>query len=283
VAASLRVRVVAARNLPPPPRDDAAAEEEGVAVTVRCERQRGTTPAVQPRDGDVTWHADAATFTFRVTELTSDAVLALQLRRKGGNALVATLGEVPLPLPLLLAPDAAAAVRALRRGGTATIVAGPAWASMLEPRAPGEAFFRSAAALAGGPQIRYEAALTLHASPLRAYVAAEPLPPQPRAGPPDAARHELLPGPHPAAASAHAAARLADAALAVLAAPLRTALYLQSWQEPVLNCALVPALAFAAHRCTAAAAAAAWPLWLALLLLLNGCAPICRCAESCEY
>ena len=283
VAASLRVRIAAARNLPPPPRDegggDAASDDEGIAVAVRCERQRGTTPAVQPRGGDVTWHADAATFTFRVTELTSDAVLALQLRRRGGAALVATLGEVPLPLPLLLAPDAAAAARALRRGAAATVVAGPTWADVLAPRAPGEALFRSASA-AGGAQIQYEAALTLHASPLRAYVDAQPLPPQPRAGPPDASRHELLPGPHPAAAAARAAARLADAALAVAAAPLRTALYLQSWQEPALNCAIVPALAFAAHRRTAAAAAAAWPLWLALILLLNGCAYSLLCSES---
>ena len=280
VAASLRVRIAAARNLPPPPRDAADDDDEGIAVAVRCERQRGTTPAVQPHGGDVTWQADAASFNFRVTELTSDAVLALQLRRRGGAALVATLGEVPLPLPLLLAPDAAAAARALRRdGGDATVIVGPTWADVLAPRAPGEALFSSTSA-AGGAQIQYEAALTLHASPLRGYLEAEPLPPQPRAGPPDAARHELLPGPHPAAAAAHAASRLADATLAILAASLRTALYVQSWQEPALNCALVPALAFAAHRCTAAAAAAAWPLWLALILLLNGCAYSLPCGMT---
>jgi hypothetical protein len=268
--ASLRVRVDGARGLPPPPRDASAGEEDGIVVAVRCERQRGTTPAMplpSGGGGEVTWQAETSTFDFQITEMTSDAVLALQLRRRG--ALVATLGEVPLSLPLLLAPDAGTGVRAVRAGAALSAVAGPTWAAVLAPRAPGEALFCTAAA-AGDAQIRYEAALTMHASTARAYTASEPLPPQPRAGPPDAARDELLPGPHAAAAATHAAARLADASLAILAAPLRTALYLQTWQEPLLNVAAVVLLAVAAHRRTAGAAAAACPIWLVAFLLLNG-------------
>jgi hypothetical protein len=268
--ASLRVRVDGARGLPPPPRDASAGEEDGIVVAVRCERQRGTTPAMplpSGGGGEVTWQAETSTFDFQITEMTSDAVLALQLRRRG--ALVATLGEVPLSLPLLLAPDAGTGVRCVRAGAALSAVAGPTWAAVLAPRAPGEALFRTAAA-AGDAQIRYEAALTMQASPARAYTASEPLPPQPRAGPPGAARDELLPGPHAAAAATHAAARLADASLAILAAPLRTALYLQTWQEPLLNVAAVVLLAVAAHRRTAGAAAAACPIWLVAFLLLNG-------------
>lgn len=269
--ASLRIRVDGARGLPPPPRDTSATgDEDGIVVAVRCERQRGATPAMPlpaGGGGEVTWPAEASTFDFQITEITSDAVLALQLRRRG--ALVATLGEVPLSLPLLLAPDAGTGARAVRGGAALSAVAGPAWAAVLAPRAPGEALFRTAAA-AGDAQIRYEAALTMHASPARAYTASEPLPPQPRAGPPDAARDELLPGPHVAAAATHAAARLADAVLAIVAAPLRTALYMQSWQEPVLDVGAVLLLALTSLRRTAGVAAAAWPIWLVAFLLLNG-------------
>ncbi len=137
-------------------------------MTVRCERQRGTTPGAEPHTaGAAAWPADAATFSFEITEITSDVNFLVQHCEEAGASsdgsqaaqplLRSTIGEVCLPLPLLLAADAAAAARALpqfmRAGGSgggssrraaaaaATASMPPRWARILPPRPPGEPLF----------------------------------------------------------------------------------------------------------------------------------------------
>jgi hypothetical protein len=78
------------------------------------------------------------------------------------------------------------------------------------------------------------------------------------------------PGAHAAAAAHAAATRLCNAALALATQPLRTILFLQSWQQPALNLGLLVLLTLACFHAWRLALAL-WPLWLALAPILNGC------------
>ncbi len=272
-----------ARALPPAP---GAAGGAAAAVTVRCERQRGTTPRAPHAAADVAWPPAAATFAFRVTEVTSDVNFAVVYRHEREGPL-SVLGEACLPLPLLLAPDPAAAAAALRAGAPLTVAAPPRWTRLLPPRAPGDPFSRAGRSEGGGDDViaeeglprgllRYEASLTLHRPAAWCYLVPQALPPGAARGSRGGAARaadaaDAPPGPHAAAAALAAAARLTDAALALLAAPLRTALYLQSFQQPTLNAALLALLSLACLHAWHLARAA-WPLWLAAAPLLNGCA-----------
>jgi hypothetical protein len=198
---TLTVTVLQARALPPPPRD---AQGCAPAVTVRCERQRGATRRATRAASDVAWccegadadadaAAAAATFSFDVTEITSEVTFTVQHRsggeqtaRGGGDTpqqrkppRTTAIGEVCLPLPLLLAQDAAAGVRAALRGGAGHVAAAPPrWARILPRRAHGDPFFREGSGITAATDddgksdddgmaaaplglLRYEARLTL--------------------------------------------------------------------------------------------------------------------------
>jgi hypothetical protein len=328
---TLTVRVLQARALPPPRHEGCAP-----AVLLRCERQRGATRRAARAASDVSWcggdgdggDADAAaalaTFSFDVTEITSEVTFTVQHR--GGEAEEAagggdtpqrkparrqpratTIGEVCLPLPVLLAHDAASGLRAaLLRGGRAgsVVAAPPRWARILPARARGDPFFRERTTtddddddggMAAAPLglLRYEARLTLRHSVAWCYTVpevraggvylrghgirvlalntdacAQVLPPAPPSLSPPPRRRQ-----HTAAAARSAAVRLASAALLAAVSPLRAALYLQSFQAPLLNAALLTTLTLLCFHARAAVAPATWPLWAALSVVLIGCAP----------
>ena len=247
---ALALRVLAAADV-------ASRHRRGaLAVHVSFEQQRRCTPQQRVSGGHaVVWDADAATFEFRVTEPCGDVALRLM---DGDEA----VGETLLPLAQLLPlpPMPWAELGAVPRAAPPT----PRWHALMPPRGPGEALLRTRARpdaplgrLCVAARLRLDAPLPF------CYLAPEPLPPTPTAG-----RNE-----DDAPSVAHltlAASRLSDAVLAPIAAPLRTLLYLQSWQAPRLNAAALLALALACSNAAWPLTRRLWPLWLALLPALNG-------------
>jgi len=217
---------------------------------VLFEQKRAATRAVASHSP--VWSSDAA-FEFPITELAGD--LVLRLVNRGG-----AVGEVCLPLHSLL-PFCAEPLPELlpRSAGGQT-----AWYHVLKPRRPGEVVQR-VRTRPKHPLGRLCAAVQLRLTqPLPfCYSAPEALPPTRAPGRPE----------EDAPAFAHvvlAASRLADALLSLAAAPLRTVLYLQSWQAPTLNCSLALALALCTTETLWGVALALWPLLALLALGLNG-------------
>jgi hypothetical protein len=294
---TLRVRVHEARGLLP-------RFADRPLVSVRAEHQQGTTPAaVSTRDP--VWHS-GNDFTFVITEVTSDLVFTVLDRDPLLGDQVA--GEVCVPLPLLLAPSMRAAASALPPPKTAARAAvalrraaasagllpsseeaaaaaaeaaelqadsdfavedvapdeGPIrWAEILPRRQPGEHLQR----LRPRPEkplgaLCYSARLTLDVSAAYAYACPDVMPP------------EALPGRDASGdfsidALYISLGRMLDGIFMPLFAPCRTLLYLQSWQAPGLNAALIVALWVGTLH--------AWflmraltPLWIALWPVFNG-------------
>ena len=232
-----------------------------LSVHVSFEQQRCRTPQQRAAGGhsgggSVTGDADDATFQFRVTEPCGDVVLRLM---DGDDVAV---GEALLPLAQLLPlpPTPWAELGTVPRAAPPT----PRWHALMPCRGPGEALLRMRerpesplGRLCVAARLRLDAPLPF------CYLAPEPLPPTPTPG-----RNE-----DDAPSVAHltlAASRLSDAVLAPIAAPLRTLLYLQSWQAPRLNAAALLALALACSNAAWPLTRRLWPLWLALLPALNG-------------
>ena len=228
--------------------------DAALSVHVTFEQQRRRTTEARGATG-VVFDADGATFEFRVTEPTGDVALRLM----AGDV---AIGEALLPLAQLLPLPASpwAELGAVPRAA----LPAPRWYALVPPRGPGEALLRTRERPeAPLGRICVAARLRLDAPIPFAYLAPEPLP---LTAPPG--RNE-----DDAPSVAHltlATSRLADAMLAPMAAPLRTLLYLQSWQSPRFNALL---LALLAAGCTSLAwplTRRLWPLWLCLAPALHG-------------
>ena len=246
---TLALRVLAARDV------DARQHPGRLAVHVTFEQQRWRTPPARGSAGGAVWDADGATFQFRVTEPCGDVAVRLMA---GDDA----VGEALLPLAQLLPlpPSPWAELGAVPR---ATLSA-PRWYTLMPPRGPGQALLQTTER-PDAPLGRVCVATRLRlGAPLPfCYLAPEHLPP---AAPPG--RNE-----DDAPSVAHltlSTSRLADAVLAPVAAPLRTLLYLQSWQSPRLNATLLAALALACTAPLWPLTRRLWPLWLALAPAFHG-------------
>jgi hypothetical protein len=244
------IRVLAAKGLPDRPGADA------YSVQVLFEQQRASTPAARGGRSPA-WAAAAATFEYRVTELTSDLVLRVMDRNE-------PIGEVVIPLSALLPPGRSIGAELARvpRGAPAAA----RWYTILRPRKPGTALLqlRSRPAVPLG-RLCVAVRLRLRTPLPLAYLAPEALPPTPRHG-----RNEEA-----APSISHLmleSSRLFDAMLAPLVAPARTVIYLQSWQAPWLSGGLAALLAAGCSAAGWPLARGLWPLALALIPVLNGCA-----------
>ena len=218
------------------------------AVVARLEHQVAVTPPVEGKGSMPDWPPVDSTFAFAWTEVTSDLVLTLvDLDPIRGAR---PLGEVMLPLAALMSSR-----RMMLRH----------WAALLPGRRPGEALLRPQPRPRHAPgRICFSLALEVEASAAFAYLG------------PDVPPRETAPGHVPqvdsfSATALHASlGRFLDAALRPLGAPLRTLLYLQSWQSPRLNAALIGALLFLTRPGVWRATALLTPLWLCLAPFLHG-------------
>lgn len=237
--ARLAVCIHAAEGLPPKFADRPT-------VIARLEAQTGVTPHAEETACPV-WPRDAATFVFAVTEVTADLVLTVIDADPVMGA--QTVGEVVVP------------VRSLLSGAAPR----EQWAAILPGRAPGEALLRPqpAPAVPLG-RLHFSVALKMEASMPFAFLG------------PDVPPREHVPGADRSDAfsveALHSSlGRVLDCAFAVLFAPLRTVLYLQTWQAPRLNAGLLALLLLATRREHWAVTLRCTPLWLLL-------APFLHCA-----
>ena len=283
----LHVLVHEARGLPP-------RYADRPLVNVRYEHQQGTTPAaISTRDP--VYPAEHSHFSFVVTEITSDIVFTVLDRDPvAGDQIV---GEVCVPLPLMVAPTLGAALRALpspapaaralalakRVGALLGVVPPPApgdghnndaprggahdithkWAEILPRRAPGEALQR----VRPRPErhlgaLCYSAHLELTTSTVYAYAAPDVVPPEKPAGRDASADFSF-------AALSMSLGRMLDGIFMPIFAPCRTLLYLQSWRAPHLNITLITALSLLTLRFWFLARALT-PLWVCLWPVFNG-------------
>ena len=244
---TLRVRVLSGSKLPDLPGEDV------YAVHVLFEQKRSTTRAIASKNP--IWNSS---FEYGVTEIAGDVVL--RLLNRGG-----AIGEVCVPVASLLPFDPADPRTELEGHLRTPADAKPQWYDVLKPRRPGESFHRvrNRPAQPLGSlcvSLSLELCKTLPFS----YLAPEVLP---LAAPPGRSAEDK-----PSFANLTlACSRLVDAVLAIAVAPLRTVLYLQSWQAPHLNACL---LALLLVCCSTAGgwrlARAFWPLLLTMFFGLNG-------------
>jgi len=254
--ARLAVRIHAAEGLPPKFADRPT-------VMAQLESQTGVTPHAEKTMCPV-WPAEAATFVFAVTEVTSDLVLTILDADPVMGA--QTVGEVIVPVRSLVSGAAP-------REQSAAILPG---------RAPGEALLRPlpTPAVPLG-RLRFSAALKMEASMPFAYLG------------PEVPLRDHMPGKDRSEAfnmeALHASlGRVLDCTAAALFSPLRTVLYLQSWQAPRLNAGLLALLLLATRREHWPITLRCTPLWLLLAPFLH-CAvgrliragdPVALCAEE---
>ena len=261
----LTVTVHGVTNLP-------AKFSDRPCVVSTLEGQMGVTPEV-PNTCNPVW--EDATFVFAVTELTADLVFTVV----DHDPLVGdqTCGEVLVPLHHLLAssPTVFAAAMAgphlTHLSGQEDVVAAaraaaaaPRHAHVLPARAPGCDILTPSPR---PPQplgvLSYSATLELDRPAWFGYLA------------PDVMPRETMPGEDNSAeefsygAFCVALGRLLDCIFCPMFAPLRTVLYLQSWQAPRLNACLITILSvgtlffwFTFKALT--------PLWLLLMPFLHG-------------
>ena len=244
---TLRVRVLSGSKLPDLPGEDV------YAVHVLYEQRRSTTRAIASKNP--VWDT---TFDYAVTEIAGDVVL--RLLNRGG-----AVGEVCVPVASLLPFDGTDARHELEGHLRTPANIKPQWYDVLKPRRPGESFHRVRNRPAQ-PLGSLCISLTLELSKTLpfCYLAPEVLP---LAAPPGRSAEDK-----PSFANLTlACSRLVDATISIAVAPLRTVLYLQSWQAPHLNAGL---LALLLVCCSTAGgwclARATWPLLLALFFGLNG-------------
>jgi hypothetical protein len=296
--ATLRVRVHEARGLP-------AKYADRPVVTVKCESAMGVTPAVNGTR-DPVFPADLSDFSFAVTELTTDVVLSVLDRDPFMGDQIA--GEVCLPLHLLLAesmssvPTALAGPRlahllpaALRgkeqplprtsRPSPHEIIEAPSddegtpgpgvkeddwtrgkqvkWAELMPPRLPGEGMLRiQPRPVESLGALSFTVQLTMETTGFMAYMGPDVMPL-------DAPPGKDLSQAYSMGAMSVSLGRFIDGILLPMFAPLRTLLYIQSWQAPNMNFALIGALVFFTLF--------AWnlfrlltPLWMMLWPVFNG-------------
>jgi len=270
--ATLRVRVHEARGLP-------AKFADRPVVVVRCETATGITPAALGTR-DPVYPAELSDFNFVVTETTGDVVFTVLDRDPMLGDQIA--GEVILPLHLLLAPTMDALPGALvgprlarflpaaLRGG-APLPAAPAppkveapseagtdadddgadqgpdwtagltrkWAEILPPRLPGEAMQR----VQPRPEkplgaLSFTVQLEMETDAFYAYMAPNVMPLTDVPDGVDLSQEFSL------SAMNVSLGRMIDGIFQPMFAPWRTMLYLQSWQAPRMNGALIAALVF---------------------------------------
>jgi hypothetical protein len=220
--------------------------QERPAVIARLEHQVGVTPHAE---NTTTPEWPTATFVFAVTEITTDLVLAVvDMDPVMG---VQHVGEVIVPITSLLSSQAGGAPRTQ-------------WATILPPRKPGECLLRPR----GAPKhplgrLSFSVALELEVSVPFAYLCPDV---PAREAPPGIDRSEEF-----SVGALHTSfGRVLDCLFGPMFAPLRTVLYLQTWQAPRLNACLLAALLLATRaRCWHATLLLS-PLWLLLSPFLNG-------------
>jgi len=211
------------------------------------------------------WAPDVASFTFAVTEITSDLVISLMERDCDQPQ-----GELVVPLPQLLREQ-----RARRAQGSGLLrPAGPLpadwadaasrWSDLVPPRRPGEALLRPwPMPQPGLGKVWFSAALEMDTSLAYAYLAPEVLPPEAPSGVDSSLDFSF-------AAVYSSLGRTLDCIFFPAFANMRTLLYLQSWEAPRLNCALLCALLVGTRPACWFAFRCAAPLWLLMLPFLNG-------------
>jgi hypothetical protein len=241
-------------------------------VVSTLEGQMGVTPEV-PNTCNPTW--EDVTFVFAVTELTADLVFTVL----DHDPLVGdqTCGEVLVPLHHLLAssPTVFAAAMAgphlTKLAGQEDAVAqaraaaaAPRYAHVLPARHPGCDILTPAPR---PPQplgvLSYSAVLELDRPAWFGYLAPEVMPRETMPGE-DHSAEEFSYG-----AFCLALGRLLDCIFCPMFAPLRTVLYLQSWQAPWLNAALMSFLIIGTLVFWFTFKALT-PLWLILMPFLHG-------------
>ena len=217
-------------------------------VHARFEQQTAVSKAAALSGGGVA--AFDTQMRFAVTELTSDVALTLT----NGET---PFGEVILPLQLLT-PGAPPKTM---------------WARVHPGRGPGESLLRRRPMPSTSlGALRFTAQLSLDTQPGLRLPAA--LTPAFGLLAPNVLPAEAVPGidasaPFSIGALLRLAGRLVDCALAALLSPLRTVLYLQSWQAPLLSASLLALLLLCTLRYWFAARCLT-PLWLLLAPSLNG-------------
>ena len=251
---TLALRVLAARDVDTRHHHGSHHHDAALSVHVTFEQQRRRTTEARGATG-VVFDADGSTFEFRVTEPTGDVALRLVA---GDEA----IGEALLPLAQLL-PLPASPWAELGLVPRAALPS-PRWYALVPPRGPGEALLRTRERPeAPLGRICVAARLRLDAPIPFAYLAPEPLP---LTAPPGRKEDDMPSVAHLTLATS----RLADAMLAPMAAPLRTLLYLQSWQSPRFNTMLLMLLAVACTSLAWPLTRRLWPLWLCLAPALHG-------------
>jgi len=245
------------------------------------EHQRGVTPLGEGSHTAPVWGAGSE-FTFALTEVTSDLCITVLVRDEKSTDLV--LGEVLVPVQQLLEElgakqllctllgPALAARLGLQRGLDAAHFdeawkhAPKRWADLQPQRRPGEALMR----LAPAPprplgKLCFSVQLELERSAVFSYLAPDVLAPRevPVEGEDKSNDYSL-------ATLMVALGRLLDCILCPLFAPLRTLLYLQSWQAPVLNSLLFALLVVGTRQRCWLLFRCSLPLWLLLTPFLNG-------------
>lgn len=235
----LFLAVHAAEGLPP-----IAADRP--AVVAKLEHQVGVTPH---REGttDPVWPVtgEDAQFIFAVTEITSDLVLSVV--SMDAVLGVQTVGEVIVPMATLVG----ARPRTL-------------WSAILPPRGPGESVLRPH----DKPRVplgrlRFSIFLEMETSVPFAYLC------------PDVPKRECAHGEDQSGAFSIEAlhgslGRVLDCALAPMFSPLRTILYLQTWQAPMLNLFLMYWLIVITRPECWRYTVLCTPLWALVLPFLHG-------------
>ena len=243
-------------------------------VVATLEHQMGVTPEMKDTT-DPVW--DDITFVFAVTELTSDLVLTVVDHDPLMGDQVC--GEVVVPLQHLLARSPEAFISAMagpklmqKLGISGTAASAkqhaedtPRYAELMPPRPPGSEFL----AVSPRPEkplgvLMYSVSLDLDMPAWFGYLAPEVMAREKAAGE-DHTSSEFSYG-----AFCIALGRLLDCVLFFpMFAPMRTVLYLQSWQAPVLNSVLISILTIGTLFFWFTFKALT-PLWLLMLPFLHG-------------
>ena len=247
---TLRVRVHAAAGLP-------VKFSDRPKCCVRLESSEASTPVARATSNP-TWPPEDSTFTFPVTELANRNALVFTVVDVDPSFLVGNqvAGEVVVPIMTIVKRDLSRRVRTLAgkllagitsggkaAGGASTTKAADRdaeepeapmqWADIMPRRPPGEALYklieRPAAPLG---KLCFSVSLHLERDLPFCYLAPSLLPPEPVSGtpaPPDESLNGLVD------ALTIAFNRVTNCVFAGALAPLRTLLYLQTWQAPVLT------------------------------------------------
>jgi len=265
----LRVRVHGAACLAQHGMHLGAREGGGPFVRASLEHQSGTTLACAASRSAPAWSAEEASFTFAVTEITSDLVMTLMERDELlGDS---TVGELIVPLPQLLREASGREkLRALlgppaARAGEEWQLGPPRWGDLAPPRRPGEPLLRLWQEAHPGSlgKLQYSCSLLLDDTIPFAYMAPDVLPPEAPPGVDASADFSFT-------AFYNSLGRVLDCLTFPAFAHLRTLLYLQTWQSPRLNWGLIALLALGTRPLCWFAFRCAAPLWLLLLPFFNG-------------